>query len=236
MRVLMTALLMGGAAASLGAQSAVTIDSGMTREQVVAKLGEPMSVRSYEGHTYLYYKNGCEKTCGMSDLIVLDSGKVVDAVFRAPSRHYSGTSSSPRMISMAEAKRASGSEVPLALPAGEPSVKDSTKPADTAAAKPAKSDEKKAAPAPKKTSAKSASGSGNKSPKTSKPLATNLPTVTTPRVEGLAKTPPSAPAKTVAAPEKKTEPAPVDKKPDASAAKKDSTKQPPAKPPAGDEN
>src|SRR5215831_18233252 len=124
MRVLMTALLMAGAAASLGAQGAVTIDSGMTREQVVAKLGEPMSVRSYEGHTYLYYKNGCEKTCGMSDLIVLDSNKVVDAVFRASSRHYSGTSSSPRMISMAEAKRASGSGVPLAVPAGVPVAKE----------------------------------------------------------------------------------------------------------------
>ena len=229
MRVLMTALLIGGAAASLGAQSAVTIDSGMTREQVVAKLGEPMSVRSYEGHTYLYYKNGCEKTCGMSDLVVLDSNKVVDAVFRAASRRYSGTSSSPRMISMAEAKRASGSGVPLAIPAGEPAAKDSTSPADTAAAKPVKSDEKKAARALKRTS-KSVSGSGAKSPRTSKPLATNLPTVTTPRVEGLAKTPPSA-----AAPEKKTEPAPAEKKPDASAAKKDSTKQPPAKPPAGDE-
>jgi hypothetical protein len=55
--------------------------------------------------TYLLYKNGCEKTCGMSDLVVLDSGKVVDAVFRSPARRYSGTSSSPKMISMAEAKR-----------------------------------------------------------------------------------------------------------------------------------
>ena len=229
MRVLMTVLLMGGAAASLGAQGTVTIDSGMTREQVVGKLGEPLSVRSYEGHTYLYYKNGCEKTCGMSDLVVLDSGKVVDAVFRAPSRHYSGTSSSPRMISMAEAKRASGNGVPLAVPAGEPAAKDSTMPADTAAAKPVKANAKKPAAAPKKMPAKATKSAGNKA------LPTSLPTVTTPRMEGLSKAPPSAPAKTVAAPEKKTEPAPAEKKPDAPTAKKDSTTKPSAKPLAGHE-
>lgn len=80
-----------------------TIDSGMTRAQVVAKLGEPMSARTYDGHTYLLYKNGCERSCGMSDLVVLDSDKVVDAIFRSSARRYSGTSSSPRMISMADA-------------------------------------------------------------------------------------------------------------------------------------
>jgi hypothetical protein len=81
-----------------------TIDSGMTRAQVVAKLGEPMSARTYDGHTYLLYKNGCERSCGMSDLVVLDSDKVVDAIFRSNARRYSGTSSSPRMISIADAR------------------------------------------------------------------------------------------------------------------------------------
>jgi outer membrane protein assembly factor BamE (lipoprotein component of BamABCDE complex) len=81
-----------------------TIDSGMSRAQVVAKLGEPMSSRTYDGHTYLLYKNGCERSCGMSDLVVLDSDKVVDAIFRSSARRYSGTSSSPRMISMANAR------------------------------------------------------------------------------------------------------------------------------------
>ncbi len=81
-----------------------TIDSGMTRAQVVAKLGEPMSARTYDGHTYLLYKNGCERSCGMSDLVVLDSDKVVDAIFRSSARRYSGTSSSPRMISIADAR------------------------------------------------------------------------------------------------------------------------------------
>jgi outer membrane protein assembly factor BamE (lipoprotein component of BamABCDE complex) len=62
MRVLMTALLLCSAVASAGAQSAVTIDPGMNLDQVITKLGEPASVRTYEGHTYLYYKNACEKT------------------------------------------------------------------------------------------------------------------------------------------------------------------------------
>ena len=85
----------------------------------MAKLGEPLSARAYDGHTYLLYKNGCEKTCGMNDLVVLDSGKVVDAVFRATGRSYSGTSSSPRMISEAEAKRGNGG-APLVIPVAEP--------------------------------------------------------------------------------------------------------------------
>lgn len=87
------------------AQAQVTIDSGMTRAQVVSRLGEPISSRTYREFTYLLYHNGCERTCGMDDLVVLDSGHVVDAVFRSGARHYSGTSSSPHMISTADAKR-----------------------------------------------------------------------------------------------------------------------------------
>src|SRR4051812_36300982 len=89
------------AAAALNAPlhaQVVTIDPGMTREQVVAKLGPPLSARSFQTFTYLLYRNGCEKRCGMNDLVTLDGGKVVDAVFRAPGRRYSGTSSSPRAI------------------------------------------------------------------------------------------------------------------------------------------
>ena|SRR5947209_6934841 len=111
MRALIAVLCVS--ASALGAQTSVTIDPGMTREQVVAKIGEPLSSRSYQGFTYLLYKNGCEKKCGMNDLVVLDSGKVVDAVFRAKGRTYSGTSSSPRMISAADAKHGSANAAPL---------------------------------------------------------------------------------------------------------------------------
>ena len=111
------------AALSIQSQGPATIDSGMTREQVVAKLGEPLSTRSYDGHTYLLYRNGCEKKCGMNDLVVLDSGKVVDAVFRSQGRKYSGTSSSPRMISAVEARKGVGapsSPAPLKTPPKKP--------------------------------------------------------------------------------------------------------------------
>jgi hypothetical protein len=106
MRSLITVLVLSAAAApSLAAQASATIDPGMTREQVVAKLGQPLSAREKDGHLYLFYKNGCEKKCGMNDLVVLDSGKVVDAVFRSAARKYSGASSSPRMIGEAEARK-----------------------------------------------------------------------------------------------------------------------------------
>jgi outer membrane protein assembly factor BamE (lipoprotein component of BamABCDE complex) len=111
------------AALTIQSQGPVTIDPGMSREQVVAKLGEPMSARSYDGHTYLLYRNGCEKKCGMNDLVVLDSGKVVDAVFRSSGRKYSGTSSSPHMISAAEARKgapAPSSSEPLKTPPKKP--------------------------------------------------------------------------------------------------------------------
>ncbi len=104
-------------AATAPAQTPATIDPGMTREQVVGRLGQPLSSRSYDGYTYLFYRNGCEKKCGMNDIVVLDSGKVVDAVFRSSKRHYSGTSSSPRMISAAEARHGTGETKPLNVPA-----------------------------------------------------------------------------------------------------------------------
>jgi hypothetical protein len=67
----------------------------MTRAQVIERLGKPATVRTYQGSTYLLYSNNCGKTCGMQDLVILDHDVVVDAVFRSPNRHYTGTSSSP---------------------------------------------------------------------------------------------------------------------------------------------
>jgi hypothetical protein len=101
------------------AQAPVTIDSGMTRAQVVSRLGEPISSRTYREHTYMLYRNGCEQKCGMNDLVVLDSGRVVDAVFRSGARHYSGTSSSPHMISTADAAKDAKAThpTPLTVPA-----------------------------------------------------------------------------------------------------------------------
>ena len=81
------------------------IDPGMTKAQVIALLGKPASDRTRGEFTYLLFQNGIEKQVGMSDLVVLQGDKVVDAVLRAPSRSFSGTSSSPRAIPADEAKK-----------------------------------------------------------------------------------------------------------------------------------
>lgn len=72
-----------------------TIDPGMSRDQVVAELGPPVTERTAGRFVYLFYPNGCERTCGMQDLVILEHGSVVDAIFRSPRRTYTGTSSSP---------------------------------------------------------------------------------------------------------------------------------------------
>lgn len=83
------------AAAAYSADDAVTIDAGMSREQVVARLGTPAAVRTSGTFTYLFFANGCPRTCGMDDLVILEDGRVSDAIFRGIGRRYTGRSSSP---------------------------------------------------------------------------------------------------------------------------------------------
>jgi hypothetical protein len=82
------------------------IDPGMSKAQVVALFGAPASDRVRGDTRYLLFSNGVEQQTGMSDLVVLEGDKVIDAVLRAPNRSYSGTSSSPRAIPSAEAAKA----------------------------------------------------------------------------------------------------------------------------------
>jgi hypothetical protein len=106
------ALLVVAVAGSASAQA--SIDPGMTRDQVVAKLGKPTSEHSSGSATFLYYKNGQEKKMGMSDMVALDSGKVVDAVFRSSARRYTGKSSSPAPVSAEAAiAKGNGGKVPV---------------------------------------------------------------------------------------------------------------------------
>lgn len=112
-RIAFVASLLVAVAGTASAQA--SIDPGMTRDQVVAKLGKPASEHSSGTKTYLYYANGQEKTVGMSDMVAIEDGKVVDAVFRSSSRKYTGTSSSPKPIS-AEAAIVKGGGKPLAKP------------------------------------------------------------------------------------------------------------------------
>jgi len=95
-----------------------TIDPGMSKAQVIEKLGKPSTIRTYQGSTYLMYPNNCGKKCGMQDIVILDHDVVVDAVFRSPNRHYSGTSSSPEATKPNSRTQRNQS---LAVPATEPS-------------------------------------------------------------------------------------------------------------------
>ncbi|MEP6692267.1 MAG: hypothetical protein ABJD07_13990 [Gemmatimonadaceae bacterium] len=71
------------------------IDPGMNREQVMARLGPVVAERTVGSRSYLFYRNGCEIECGTHDIVILNDGVVVDAIFRASYRRFTGRSSSP---------------------------------------------------------------------------------------------------------------------------------------------
>lgn len=72
-----------------------TVDPGMHERDVYSLWGPPAAVRRAGEFTYLYFRNGCEYTCGIMDVVTLQNGVVVDAVLRWPGHGYSGESSSP---------------------------------------------------------------------------------------------------------------------------------------------
>ncbi len=72
-----------------------TVSPGMTRDQVIAVWGVPAAERTLEGRTYLYFRNGCEVSCGTFDVVFLENDQVVDAIVRGAGHTYTGTSSSP---------------------------------------------------------------------------------------------------------------------------------------------
>lgn len=140
-------------------QGAQTVSPGMSKAQVVSALGAPVTERTASEYTYVFYKNSCGKQCGMNDLVVLRSDSVVDAIFRSPQRHYTGTSSSPAQIPpkvAAHAKPASAGK-PMAVPAATrkaPAPKPPLKPTaanDTRPSIPAKEPAVLPAPAAKTT-------------------------------------------------------------------------------------
>jgi outer membrane protein assembly factor BamE (lipoprotein component of BamABCDE complex) len=118
-------------AAVLSAQGAGTITPGMSRSKVVSVLGAPTTERTVADFRYLFYQNSCGKACGMNDLVILRNDSVVDAIFRSPSRHYSGTSSSPAPISAKDAAdRAPSTGASKATPGGSVRMKPPTQPND----------------------------------------------------------------------------------------------------------
>jgi hypothetical protein len=72
-----------------------TVNPGMSRDEVIGVWGEPVTERSADGRTYLYFRNGCEASCGTFDVVFLEGNQVVDAIVRGQGHSYSGTSSSP---------------------------------------------------------------------------------------------------------------------------------------------
>jgi hypothetical protein len=67
-----------------------TISPGMTEEQVRGTLGAPATSRAVGAWTYLYYHNGCPNRCGSDDVVFLEDGRVVAAVFRTGARRFAG--------------------------------------------------------------------------------------------------------------------------------------------------
>lgn len=72
-----------------------TVAPGMTRDQVIAVWGEPFVERSSDNWLYMFFRNGCEISCGTADVVFLQDGQVVDAIVRGRGHDYSGVSSSP---------------------------------------------------------------------------------------------------------------------------------------------
>jgi len=130
MRRLLLFILLVSASRLVAQTSVATIAPGMSRAKVVSALGTPATERSVAEFTYLFYKNSCGKTCGMNDLVILRGDSVVDAIFRSPTRHYSGTSSSPAPISKASAAHhgASTSGTESAKPAAKPATSSTPAP------------------------------------------------------------------------------------------------------------
>jgi len=72
-----------------------TVQPGMSEADVIAVWGQPVARREEGVHAYLHFRNGCEVSCGMYDIVILEGDQVVDAVVRFPGHVYAGVSSSP---------------------------------------------------------------------------------------------------------------------------------------------
>ena len=73
-----------------------------------ADIGVPVAERTQGNHTYLYFRNGCEVTCGTFDVVFLDDDQVVDAIVRGQGHSYSGVSSSPTARTPQDARPGAG--------------------------------------------------------------------------------------------------------------------------------
>jgi hypothetical protein len=89
--ILLTSMLLVGAATTARAQTPVR--PGMTAAEVTAAWGAPTSTRTRGDFTYLNYPSSCMPGCGTQDVVILQGGKVVDAIARSSNHPYDGPSS-----------------------------------------------------------------------------------------------------------------------------------------------
>ena len=89
--VLLAVVLLAGSATTAKAQAPVR--PGMTAEEVTAAWGAPTATRTRGDFTYMSYPSSCMPECGTQDVVILQAGKVVDAIARSSSHPYEGPSS-----------------------------------------------------------------------------------------------------------------------------------------------
>jgi hypothetical protein len=89
--ILLTAMLLVSAATAAHAQTPVR--PGMTAAEVTTAWGAPTSTRTRGNFTYLNYPSSCMPACGTQDVVILQDGKVVDAIARSSNHPYEGPSS-----------------------------------------------------------------------------------------------------------------------------------------------
>ena len=87
---LLAAMLVAGA---VTAHAQTPVRPGMTAEQVTAAWGAPTATRTRGDYTYLSYPSSCMPACGTQDVVILQGGKVVDAIARSSNHPYDGPSS-----------------------------------------------------------------------------------------------------------------------------------------------
>jgi hypothetical protein len=75
-----------------------TIMPGASERDVYSLWGPPASTRRAGEWTYLFFRNGCEYSCGTYDVVFLREGVVVDAIVRWWGHIYGGESSSPPYV------------------------------------------------------------------------------------------------------------------------------------------
>ena len=89
--IVLAALMLAGSVSAANAQTAVR--PGMTAEEVTAAWGTPTATRTRGDFTYLSYPSSCMPECGTQDVVILQAGKVVDAIARSSNHPYEGPSS-----------------------------------------------------------------------------------------------------------------------------------------------